>query len=249
MHKIKDPGENATSALAIGFDERTFTQHSTPTRTLVHCALIFFHTVLNLPNLLTLSRVPLTFIVVALMYQSWPGAATLAFVLFLGAGISDWLDGYLARRQGIVSNFGKFMDALTDKIFVIGLMVAFVAIYHNPIWIVLALITLCREFMVSGMRMLASSKGVVVAADRGGKAKTVTQLIAIGFLLSATVINDDIARWGHWDLHEFALWVHKVGMIGFIIGTILTVWSGYRYFRNHWTLVTGEPPKPTPPSP
>ncbi|RRJ98142.1 CDP-diacylglycerol--glycerol-3-phosphate 3-phosphatidyltransferase [Opitutaceae bacterium TAV4] len=198
---------------------------------------------LNLPNLLTLSRVPLTFIVVALMYQSWHGAATLAFVLFLGAGISDWLDGHIARKQGIVSNFGKFMDALTDKIFVIGLMVAFVAIYHNPIWIVLALITLCREFMVSGMRMLASSKGVVVAADRGGKAKTVTQLIAIGFLLAAPVISIDIARLGHWDLTEFAAWVHKVGMAGFVIGTILTVWSGYRYFRNNWALIADEPVK------
>lgn len=199
--------------------------------------------VLNLPNLLTLSRVPLTFIVVALMYQSWPGAATLAFVLFVGAGISDWLDGYIARKQGIVSNFGKFMDALTDKIFVIGLMVAFVAIYHNPIWIVLALITLCREFMVSGMRMLASSKGVVVAADRGGKAKTLTQLIAIGFLLAATVIQHDIARWGHWNLDQFAQWVHKIGMVGFIIGTVLTVWSGYRYFYNNWQLIADEPVK------
>ncbi|AHF92174.1 CDP-diacylglycerol--glycerol-3-phosphate 3-phosphatidyltransferase [Opitutaceae bacterium TAV5] len=196
---------------------------------------------LNLPNLLTLSRVPLTFLVVALMYQSWPGAATLAFILFVGAGVSDWLDGYIARKRKIVSNFGKFMDALTDKIFVIGLMVAFVAIYHNPIWIVLALITLCREFMVSGMRMLASSKGVVVAADRGGKVKTLTQLIAIGFLLASTVIRDDIGRLVAIDLVPFSSWVHKIGMAGFIAGTVLTVWSGYRYFRNNWSLMVDEP--------
>jgi CDP-diacylglycerol--glycerol-3-phosphate 3-phosphatidyltransferase len=194
--------------------------------------------------LLTLSRVPLTFLVVALMYQSWPGAASLAFLLFVGAGVSDWLDGYIARKRKIVSNFGKFMDALTDKIFVIGLMVAFVAIHHNPVWIVLALVTLCREFMVSGMRMLASSKGVVVAADRGGKAKTFTQLIAIGFLLAATVIRVDIGRWAVFDpgrLEQFAGWVHWIGMVGFIAGTVLTVWSGYRYFRNNWSLMIDEP--------
>jgi CDP-diacylglycerol--glycerol-3-phosphate 3-phosphatidyltransferase len=197
--------------------------------------------VLTLPNLLTLSRVPLTFLVVALMYQSWPGAASLAFLLFVGAGVSDWLDGYIARKRKIVSNFGKFMDALTDKIFVIGLMVAFVAIHHDWIWIVLALVTLCREFMVSGMRMLASSKGVVVAADRGGKAKTLTQLIAIGFLLAATVIRVDIGRLIAVDLMRFSDRVHTIGMAGFIAGTVLTVWSGYRYFRNNWSLIIEEP--------
>ncbi|MDR1280991.1 MAG: CDP-diacylglycerol--glycerol-3-phosphate 3-phosphatidyltransferase [Opitutaceae bacterium] len=196
---------------------------------------------LTLPNLLTLSRVPLTFLVVALMYQSWPGAASLAFLLFVGAGVSDWLDGYIARKRKIVSNFGKFMDALTDKIFVIGLMVAFVAIHHDWIWIVLALVTLCREFMVSGMRMLASSKGVVVAADRGGKAKTLTQLIAIGFLLAATVIRVDIGRLIAVDLMRFSDRVHTIGMAGFIAGTVLTVWSGYRYFRNNWSLIIEEP--------
>ncbi len=80
----------------------------------------------TLPNLLTLSRIPLTFLIVGLMYLDLPGAPSLAFWLFIAAAISDWLDGAIARRRGIVSNFGKFMDALTDKILVIGLMVAFV---------------------------------------------------------------------------------------------------------------------------
>lgn len=74
----------------------------------------------TLPNILTLSRIPLMFLIVGLMYVEWTGAATAAFLLFIAAAISDWLDGAVARRRGIVSNFGKFMDALTDKILVQG---------------------------------------------------------------------------------------------------------------------------------
>ena len=106
------------------------------------------------------------FLVVWLMYQPWFGAASLAFWLFIAAAVGDWLDGYIARKRKLVSTFGKFMDALTDKIFVIGLMMAFVELGTVPIYWVL--IVLCREFLVSGMRMMAAAKGVVVSAERGG---------------------------------------------------------------------------------
>ena len=79
---------------------------------------------LNLPNLITLSRIPTMFLLVWLMYCEWRWAASLAFWIFIATAVGDWLDGYLARRQNLVSNFGKFMDALTDKILVLGLMVA-----------------------------------------------------------------------------------------------------------------------------
>lgn len=190
----------------------------------------------NLPNILTLSRIPLMFLIVALMYWEWTGAATLAFWLFIAAAISDWLDGAIARRRGIVSNFGKFMDALTDKILVIGLMVAFVEQGTLPLPFVL--VTLCREFMVSGMRMVAAAKGVVVPADSGGKTKTVSQMIAIGCLLATPMLQDDFMEWVDWPLHELAAWVHKAGLVGFILGTFLAVWSGYRYLRRNWALFT-----------
>jgi CDP-diacylglycerol--glycerol-3-phosphate 3-phosphatidyltransferase len=74
---------------------------------------------MNLPNIITLSRIPVMFIIVGLMYCSFAGAATLAFLLFLLAAVGDWLDGYLARKQGIVTSFGKLMDALADKIMVL----------------------------------------------------------------------------------------------------------------------------------
>ena len=197
---------------------------------------------MNLPNILTLSRVPMMFIIVALMYVERLGIASVCFWLFIGGAVSDWLDGYIARKQKIVSDFGKFADALTDKIMVLGIMVALVDKQTLPIAYVL--ITLCREFMVSGMRMIAASRGVVVAADGGGKTKTVTQLIAIGFLLAEPMVSRD---WAYllpgYNLAPLTEAVHYIGIAGFILGTFFAVWSGYRYFYRNWSLVVDEPSK------
>ncbi len=183
---------------------------------------------MNLPNLITLSRIPLMFVIVGLMYSDWLGAASLAFWLFIACAIGDWLDGYLARKRNQVSTFGKLMDALTDKIMVVGLVIALVN--QQVIPVPFALITMCREFLITGMRMVAASKGVIVAADGGGKSKTVTQLIALGFLLGAPMAARD---WAHFvptmDLSSFVEYVHKIGLAIFIIGTFLAVWSGWRY--------------------
>ena len=196
----------------------------------------------NLPNILTLSRIPLMFVIVGLMWvdhevAGWTGAATLAFWLFIGAAITDWLDGAIARKRGIVSNFGKFMDALTDKVLVLGIMVALVR-HDEDLPVTFVLLTLGREFMVSGMRMVVAAKGVVVPADSGGKVKTVTQMIAIGCLLATPMLENDVMEWTRWPLHTLAEWVHQAGILGFVVGTFLAVWSGYRYLRRTWALFT-----------
>ncbi len=194
---------------------------------------------MNLPNILTLSRIPLMFAIVSLMQCHWRWAATLAFVLFIAGAVSDWLDGYIARTRGLVSNFGKLMDALTDKIFVLGLMIAFVDTHAVPIpWV---LLVMCREFLITGMRMVAASKGVVFAAERGGKQKTVTQLIAIGFLLFVPMLETDLARVLPWDLSPFADLLHDIGLGVFIIAVFFTLWSGYRYFTKYRGVVFAEP--------
>ena len=192
---------------------------------------------MNLPNTLTLCRIPLMFMIVALMFQPWLGAASLAFWLFIAGAVSDWLDGYIARKRGIVSIFGKLMDALTDKIMVLGIMVAMVDHEQHSIPLGFVLITLCREFLVSGMRMVAASKGVVVAADQGGKTKTVTQLIAIGFLLATPMVGRDWAYFLPWDLTRFTETLHWIGLVGFILGTFLAVWSGWRYIYQYKAVV------------
>ena len=193
---------------------------------------------MNLPNLITLSRIPSMFVIVGLMYCEFLGAASLAFWTFILCAIGDWLDGYLARKQGLVSTFGKLMDALTDKIMVVGLVVAFVN--KNEVPVSLALITLCREFLITGMRMVAASKGVIVAADRGGKTKTLTQLIALGFLLAAPMVAQDWAYFVPYDLSLLTEIVHKIGLFGFVLGTFFAVWSGYRYVMKYRHLVFAE---------
>lgn len=196
----------------------------------------------NLPNLLTLSRIPLMFVIVGLMWvdnemAGWTGAATLAFWLFIAAAITDWLDGSIARRRGIVSNFGKFMDALTDKVLVLGIMVALVR-HDEDLPVTFVLLTLGREFMVSGMRMVVAAKGVVVPADGGGKVKTITQMIALGCLLATPMLENDVATWTGLSVHPLSEWVHKAGLLGFALGTFFAVWSGYRYLRRNWALFT-----------
>ena len=197
---------------------------------------------MNLPNLITLSRVPLMFVIVGLMYCEWLGAPSLAFWLFIACAIGDGLDGYLARKRGLVSTFGKLMDALTDKIMVVGLVIAFVNKQEIPV--ALALITMVREFLITGMRMVAASKGVIVSADGGGKSKTVTQLIALGFLLAAPMVARD---WAHWvpslNLSQFVEYVHKTGLIIFVVGTFLAVWSGWRYVVRHKSVVFSDADK------
>jgi CDP-diacylglycerol---glycerol-3-phosphate 3-phosphatidyltransferase len=196
---------------------------------------------MNLPNAITLSRIPMMFIIVWLMFCTWPGAATLAFVLFIAAAVGDWLDGYLARTRGQVSNFGKLMDAMADKIMVMGIVVALVD--KQKIYLVLALVTLCREFLVTGMRMVAASKGVVVAADGGGKTKTVTLLIALGLFLGAPMLLYDGASLLHWDASSAAKAIERTGVFVFAAGTVLSVWSGWRYISRNSTLVFGDDPR------
>lgn len=186
---------------------------------------------MNLPNLITLSRIPTMFIIVWLMYCHFRGAASLAFLFFILAAIGDWLDGYLARTRGLISVFGKFMDALTDKILVLGIMVALVD--KQAIQIAWVLIVLVREFLVSGMRMMAASKGVVVAAERGGKLKTVIQLVAVSVLLFVPAVRSDLPADLVSPWEDYITVLEHTGLGLFIVATALTVSSGVSYAMKY----------------
>lgn len=192
---------------------------------------------LSLPNLLTLSRVPLMFVVVGLMYAEFQWAATTAFWLFIIAALTDWLDGKIARERNIVSPFGRFMDAVIDKVLVIGVMIALVnGDYFGGFNIVAMMLLLCilsREFAISGLRMAVATKGQVVEADAGGKVKTFVQLNAIGWLMGAQMLLKD-----HGDIfagqdHNWIVGVRWIGMGLFALSAVLTITSGISYFRRH----------------
>lgn len=191
---------------------------------------------MNLPNILTVSRVPLMFIVVGLMYADFSYAATMAFWLYIAAALTDWLDGKIARERGEVSSFGRFMDAVIDKVMVIGLMIALVNdasnfMGHDITAMMLLLCILCREFAISGLRMAAAVKGMVVEADAGGKVKTFVQLNAIGWLIGARMLFHDFGFAG--DDRHWVTGVRLVGMALFALSAVLTITSGIAYFRKH----------------
>lgn len=195
---------------------------------------------MNLPNVLTLIRMPLTFAIVALMYGSWPWAATLAFGLFIFAAITDWLDGKLARERNIVSDFGKFMDSLADKVLVIGVMIALLdREYLRPLpgvlVMLMVLLVLTREFMISGLRMMAATRGVVMAAERGGKVKTIIQLTSLGFLLGEQMFARDLPRIFSFPVENLTGVTHWIGLVLFFVSMwfmLSSMWSYYRKYRH-----------------
>ena len=198
---------------------------------------------MNLPNLLTLSRIPIIFGVVALLYLPMTGASTVAFVLFVIGAITDWADGYVARKQGLVSNFGKLMDALTDKVFMVGLFITMVVLGELPgLWsLFLLLLILSREFLITGLRLVAASSGIILAAEKSGKHKTVSQIVSAILLLLAIAIRKDFPTlfpeiFGY----SFNAILHWAGVLFFVLAAVLTVTSGTVYMIKYWSVFIGE---------
>ena len=131
---------------------------------------------MNLPNKLTILRVAMIpFFVFFLLNAKIPNHQYLAAVVFIAASITDALDGHIARKYNLITNFGKFMDPLADKLLVSSALICFVELGLIPSWVVIAIIS--REFIISGFRLVASDNGVVIAASYWGKFKTVSQMI------------------------------------------------------------------------
>ena len=138
---------------------------------------------MNTPNKLTVLRVIMVPFFVFFMLSGCGGEASkwIALALFVVASLTDLLDGYLARRDNLVTDFGKFMDPLADKLLVCSALICFVEIGKMPAWMVIIIIA--REFIISGFRLIASDNGIVIAANYWGKFKTVSQMIMIILLI------------------------------------------------------------------
>ena len=138
----------------------------------------------TLPNKLTMLRIILVpFFVAALLYENGDETAfrILALVIFLVASFTDLLDGKIARKYNLVTNFGKFMDPLADKLLVCSALICLVQLEQLPAWVVIIIIS--REFIISGFRLVAADQGIVIAASMWGKSKTVSQMISIVLLI------------------------------------------------------------------
>ncbi|MGN7407471.1 CDP-diacylglycerol--glycerol-3-phosphate 3-phosphatidyltransferase [Sporosarcina sp. SAFN-010] len=189
---------------------------------------------MNLPNKITVSRVLLipVFIVFMLgdfgMGQLTIGGTTLPIEQFIGglififASATDWLDGYIARKNNLVTNMGKFLDPLADKLLVSAAFIILVEFGLAPSWVVIIIIS--REFAVTGLRLLLAGEGEVVAANQLGKIKTVTQILAISSLLLNNIFFEAI--------HV------PFGTIMLYICLFFTIWSGLDYFIKNKHVLT-----------
>ncbi|MBR7092707.1 MAG: CDP-diacylglycerol--glycerol-3-phosphate 3-phosphatidyltransferase [Clostridia bacterium] len=184
---------------------------------------------MNIPNKLTLLRVCLTPVFLLLLTLSFPYHTLWALAVFCLAALTDLLDGHIARKRNLVTNFGKFLDPLADKALTTAALIAFLAMGRIDIWAVM--LVLIREFMVMSIRLIAAKNGVVVAADIFGKAKTVAQFASIIVMLCAI----EFASWQQTLLAGAAVpdavydTVLLVAQILIWISVVMTVLSGFRY--------------------
>lgn len=187
-------------------------------------------TKMNLPNKITISRIFLIPIFIILLslpldWGAWSiGNGTLPVVDFVAtlifsiAAFTDFLDGHIARKYNLVTNMGKFLDPLADKLLVSAAYILAVALGLAPAWVIIIIIS--REFAITGFRLVAAGEGVVLAAGSMGKLKTVFQIVSIILIL----------------LHNFPFsYINiRVDLITLYIAMILTVWSGAEYFIKNW---------------
>ncbi|HIW51401.1 MAG TPA: CDP-diacylglycerol--glycerol-3-phosphate 3-phosphatidyltransferase [Candidatus Blautia intestinavium] len=170
---------------------------------------------MNTPNKLTVGRMIMVPFLVLFLLTGWGGEANryISVAIFVIASVTDWFDGYLARKNHLVTNFGKFMDPLADKLLVCSAMICLIELERLPAWIVIVIIA--REFIISGFRLIAAENGIVIAANYWGKFKTVSQMIMIILLLLDLGGAFDI-------LGEIFIWL---SLILTVISLITYIWQ------------------------
>ena len=177
--------------------------------------------IFNLPNTLSLFRIGCIPLLVILLFFPHKTTSFLAALVFALASISDLLDGFLARRQQLVTTFGKFLDPLADKLVVSAALIMLIPLGRVPAWMVVVIVG--RELAITGLRTVAVSEGKVISADYLGKQKMVFQIVAIlGLLL-------------HYEYYDVNF--HAVGMFFIWVAVIMTLWSGFNYFRSFWHML------------
>ena len=194
---------------------------------------------MNLPNKLTVARIIMVpFFVVFLVNVTIPHHFLIAGLIFALASFTDLLDGKIARKRNLVTNFGKFLDPLADKILVISALVCFVNLGLAELWFVLIIIA--REFMVTSIRLIAVHTGEVIAANIWGKAKTVSQMVAIVGILIMQYLQEliNLSVMPSFTVGQFSsstvFWFAGNVLVG--ISTLFTIISGAIYLKQNWNL-------------
>jgi CDP-diacylglycerol--glycerol-3-phosphate 3-phosphatidyltransferase len=176
--------------------------------------------IINIPNLLSLSRILSVPVFILLMLEPNPVRALAAGIVFSLASATDWLDGYLARKWGQVTKVGKLLDPIADKILIMSALVILVEIRPDVVHSWIAIVIIGREFAVTGLRAIAASEGIIIPAETVGKYKVGAQITAVLSLLL--------------DYYLTREWLRDVGSLALWIAMILSVYSAVQYFRTYW---------------
>jgi CDP-diacylglycerol--glycerol-3-phosphate 3-phosphatidyltransferase len=171
----------------------------------------------NLANILTLGRLILLPLIIVLFFFTAPWALWASLALYIVASVTDWLDGWVARRYDQVSDFGKFMDPIADKIFVVTILLMLIAVDRvNGLWVIPVIVILVREFMVSGMREFLGPRNIQLPVSRLAKWKTATQMMATGLLI----------------MGPLSFYIHAAGLAFLLAAMVITVVTGWDYLRT-----------------
>ena len=180
---------------------------------------------MNLPNKLTLLRIAMVFVFIPLLFIHGVWAKFAAFLVFLAASMTDLLDGYLAKKNNQVTDFGRLMDPIADKILILSAFLAFVEMGLVPAWMVIVIIF--REAAVTGLRILAMGKGRIIPADAAGKHKTVSQVVVILLILICMIFRES-GRLTLWPAGAESIYRDSVFLL-MLITVVLTLISGVSY--------------------
>ncbi len=191
---------------------------------------------MNWANRLTLSRLAITILFVGALNSDWSYSRTAALILFLVAGITDFFDGEVARRYGSITNFGKLMDPLVDKIMMAAAFISLVPLKAVPAWAATAVVG--RDFLITGLRLLASSRGQVLPAERLGKHKTSWQIVTVLFFL-ALLAARELRYAGSETVWWLRAW-EQGGPLLVWIAVGLTLYSGLGYAWRHRSLIESD---------
>jgi len=190
---------------------------------------------MNLPNQLTVSRLVLTVVFVAVTAVPWAGAFTLGLVLFSVASLTDWLDGKIARERNLVTAFGQLMDPLADKVLMAAAFVTLMEHRLMPGWLVISI--LAREFMVTGLRLVAGARGAVLAADKLGKQKTIWQIVTACYLLVYLATREETLAFARPLFDAPAAGFSVIHPLLLALTLVTTVYSGLAYFWKNRQMV------------
>jgi CDP-diacylglycerol---glycerol-3-phosphate 3-phosphatidyltransferase len=186
---------------------------------------------MNLPNKITLSRIVLTFVFMIFLFSGGFTAKVMALVIFIIAAISDYLDGLIAKKFNITSDFGKIMDPVADKILILAAFMAFVEMKLIPAWMVVIIIL--RELTITSIRLRALANGNVLYAGRGGKQKTFSQMFSIFVILIFIVIKEAGVGSFHFWNDSFEHLYRQLILVLMTITVALTIISGISYLAGN----------------